>query len=207
MKTRPRRLPTETLRLVRPAHIEDAIVSFDGAIHNFGDSRDYDVVLPSGERLPPKAIFGLALEQVIGRSATPNDFTAGLRTVCFEAIGEAGYRIVRKGAEVPTDEDEEDETSWAEGSKRRIEHLRRERVRGLARMKKQQFAAEHGHLSGERCGLIPSRQLGPLGDACIEVHHSAEAIAAMTSASRTRLSDLQCLCANCHRIVHRETLG
>jgi 5-methylcytosine-specific restriction protein A len=54
--------------------------------------------------------------------------------------------------------------------------------------------------------LVPSEGLGPFGDACIEVHHHAVAVAKMDGKARTRLADLQCLCANCHRIVHREQL-
>jgi 5-methylcytosine-specific restriction protein A len=38
------------------------------------------------------------------------------------------------------------------------------------------------------------------------VHHRTTAVAKMNGTTRTRLSDLQCLCANCHRLVHREAL-
>lgn len=44
----------------------------------------------------------------------------------------------------------------------------------------------------------------PLGEACIEVHHRETHVAEMREGHATRLEDLMCLCANCHRIVHRE---
>jgi hypothetical protein len=202
------RVPAATQRQVTFAMIDEAITEYlSGAEHNFHGSRDYDLLLPSGERLPPKAVFGLALGRLIGRPATPGDFSAGLTELCFKIIEGAGYPIVPKGEQVPAlPTDSDDERSWAEGSKRRVLHLRRERAPGLAKMKKRRFVEEHGHLFCERCHLVPSHEFGPVGDACIEVHHRAVAIANMDASTRTRLADLQCLCANCHRIVHREQL-
>lgn len=202
------RLPAETLRLVGPSMIDDAIAAIlAGAEHCFGESRDYDVLLPSGERLPPKAVFGLALQKVLGRPALPSDFSAGWGQPCFDIIEHAGYPIVGKGELAQKSADDvDDERSWAEGSTVLLQHLRRERAPGLARMKKRRFAERHGHLFCERCGVVPSESLGPFGDACIEVHHATVAVAKMDAGARTRLDDLQCLCANCHRIVHREQL-
>jgi hypothetical protein len=202
------RVPAKTLRLVEPWMIDEAIGTFiAGTDHNFQGSRDYDLLLPSGERLPPKAIFGIALSQVIGRPAMPTDFSAGWGEPCFDIIENAGYPIVRKDEIVPSPSLEaDDERTWAEGSPKRIQHLRRERATGLARTKKRRFVDMHGHLFCERCGLIPSQSLGPFGDACIEVHHNTVAVAKMDGPMGTRLADLKCLCANCHRIVHREQL-
>lgn len=200
------RLPAETLRLVESWMIDDAVSALmAGAEHHFQTSRDYDLLLPSGERLPPKAVFGIALGKVLGRPAKPSDFSAGRGQPCFDIIENAGYPIVPRDEAVSLP-DTDDERSWAEGSVRRTSHLRRERAPGLAQMKKRHFIARHGRLFCERCGLIPSEALGPLGDACIEVHHDRVAVADMGTGTRTRLADLQCLCANCHRIVHREQL-
>ena len=38
--------------------------------------------------------------------------------------------------------------------------------------------------------------------ACIEVHHK-KPISEMVEGETTKLDDVECLCANCHRIVHR----
>lgn len=202
------KIPAEVLRRVTPTMIDDAVAVFQaGANHNFQDSKDYDLLLPTGERLPPKAVFGIALSNIINRPATPGDFAAGRGEVCFELIEEAGYPIVSKEEDISsTTPDADDERSWAEGSLKRVEHLRKERAPGLSRTKKRWFIEKHGHLFCERCGIVPSQSLGPFGDACIEVHHNALAVAKMNDGTRTRLADLMCLCANCHRIVHREQL-
>ncbi|GMB80937.1 hypothetical protein NN6n1_17200 [Shinella zoogloeoides] len=202
------RLPVETLRRVEPWMIDKAIEAIkSGVQHNFLDSTDYDVLLPTGERLPPKAVFGVALEKVIGRPAMPSDFSGGIGTPCFSSIEDAGYPIIQKSERVaPPQSEFDDERSWAEGYPKRVKHLSRERASGLAQMKKRRFTDEHGHLFCERCGLIPSEELGPFGDACIEVHHDTVAVAKMDGKTRTRLADLKCLCANCHRIVHREQM-
>lgn len=199
------RIPTEVLRRVGPDLIDDAVDALEaGAVHAFGVSRDYDVLSPSGLRLPPKAIFGIALEKVIGRPARPTDFSAGWGQPCFDIIQDAGYDILAK-EEPPSFSDPEidDEESWTEGNSKLGQHRRRERKPGRARLKKRRFIEEHGHLFCERCGLVPTPELGPFGDACIEVHHTVS-VAEMDGETPIRLRDLQCLCANCHRIVHRE---
>ncbi|TPI78504.1 hypothetical protein [Mesorhizobium sp. B2-8-9] len=200
------RLPAAVLRRVEPRMIEEAIDSFmAGMAHSFGQPTDYDLLLPSGERLPPKAIFGIALATVIGRPARPSDFTAGWGEPCFDIIERAGYPIVPKEEELhPSHYD--DERAATEGSQKLVGHLQKERARGLAPMKKQWFVKQHGYLFCERCEVIPSQSLGLFGDACIEVHHRTVAVGKMSGPTRTRLADLQCLCANCHRIVHREML-
>lgn len=66
------RLPNATLRKVTEEMIDAAVDALiDGAVHNFDPSRDYDVLAPTGQRLPPKAVFGIALEKVIGESDGP----------------------------------------------------------------------------------------------------------------------------------------
>ena len=97
----------------------------------------------------------------------------------------------------------DDDRSWAEGDKKKIAHLRRERATGLALRKKSEVIERNGKLACERCGLIPSETLGPNGEAVIEAHHKRPLAEAQTD-TRTRLEDLSCLCANCHRITHRE---
>ena len=202
------RLPAATLWLVQSSMIDEAIEEFRaGVAHHFGESTDYDLLLPTGERLPPKAIFGIALSNVIGRPAVPADFSAGWGQPCFAVIEEAGYPIVPKGEVILAHSSEmDDERVWAEGFPKRVSHLRKERSPALAKAKKRRFREEHGHLFCERCGLIPSDSLGEFGDACIEVHHQKVAVAMMDGPTHSRLSDLQCLCANCHRIIHREKL-
>ncbi|AJR23047.1 hypothetical protein TZ53_03980 [Sphingobium sp. YBL2] len=43
-----------------------------------------------------------------------------------------------------------------------------------------------------------------VGAACIEVHHARVQVRDMQAGHVTVMEDLQCLCANCHRLTHRE---
>lgn len=83
-------------------------------------------------------------------------------------------------------------------------HLRAERKAGLAAAKRERFRVEHGKLSCEQCGMDPVEIYGPeYGESCIEVHHARVTVANMRAGHLTKLADLQCLCANCHRIEHQ----
>lgn len=97
-----------------------------------------------------------------------------------------------------------EDREWIEGRPRLVTHLRRERAAGLAEAKKQQFIKIHGRLYCEQCGMDPVKVYDdPHGVAVIEVHHAALHVEDMPDSHRTRLEDVKCLCANCHRYVHR----
>ena len=203
-----RRLTVEKLNEVSAAHIWGAVQQLvsDPAEHPYGESTHYDVVAEDGTRLPPKAVFGTAASDALGFKVQPRHFKGGLGTPCFRAITAAGYSILPKydldrPKEVPPDTEDR---IWVEGNPRLALHLRRERGAGVSRAKKQAFKREHGRLLCERCGLDPEIVYGPdLGDACIEVHHKLP-LSEGLNARATRLGDLQCVCANCHRIIHRQ---
>lgn len=206
---RPNRLTPEDFSKITAEHIWRAVqkLSDNRTSTKFGPSTDYDVIADDGKRLPPKAVFGEAASDALGFEVLPSHFLAGLGNPAFKAIQSAGYFIVGKG-EPPqpteTHSDPEDRV-WSEGNPRLETHLRKERATGLGRAKKAQFLRVHGKLFCERCGLDPAELYGPeLGDACIEAHHAATLVSEMGSDHATSLDDLQCLCANCHRVVHRE---
>ena len=117
---------------------------------------------------------------------------------------------VPKGDPVQDEEKEADidvEDEQSEGKTVLVSHLRKERSKSLPRAKKAQFRRLHGKLSCERCGLDPVHHYSTKdAEACIEVHHAATQISEMQAGHKTRLEDLQCLCANCHRLVHRGLL-
>jgi predicted HNH restriction endonuclease len=70
--------------------------------------------------------------------------------------------------------------------------------------KREEFRRKHGRLYCERCGLDRVSLFGGIeGEACIEVHHDKVHVKNMTDSHTTTLDDLRCLCANCHRFVHR----
>lgn len=199
------RLPALNLRAVTDQHIDQAVRALLAGqdATNFAPSRDFDVLAPDGSRLAPKKVFGLALSLATGIDAGPEHFTAGLGTPCFKALEAAGYPIVRKDQNEPQAPIHPDMAA-AEGSPKLVTHLQRERKPALAAAKRRAMIDQLGYLQCERCHLIPSNELGTHGDAVIEVHHATTQISEMTRDHVTRLSDLQCLCANCHRIVHRE---
>lgn len=174
--------------------------------HPFAESTTYDVLF-DGRRLPPKAVFGLAAAEALGFPVGPENFRGGDGTPAFRILRHHGYPVVAKQDAEPltafpgSDEDR----AWAEGRPRLVQHLRRERGAGLAAAKRARFRAEHDRLFCERCLMDPVTTFGSvLGEACIEVHHRETRVAAMQEGHVTRLEDLMCLCANCHRVIHRE---
>jgi hypothetical protein len=202
------RLPSDELHKVTAEHIWRAVQALreNPSQHGFGSSTDFDLLTSAGDRLPPKAVFGLAASEALGFEVQPKHFTGGLGTVCFNLLEDAGYEIVPKGADartigVPISQEDRE---WSEGRPKLVAHLRRERASGLAQAKKNSFKRAHGQLRCERCGLDPVSVYGGLhGEACIEVHHSATPVQDMAETHVTKLEDLECLCANCHRVEHR----
>lgn len=202
-------IPSEELERVTPDLICQAVEELlsNEVKHGFGRSIAYDVICPGGARLSPKAVFGLAASNAFGFTLLPEHFRGGENTRCFRAIREAGYQISPKDANHPTSHlpISADDREWIEGNKRRVTHLVRERAGGLAAKKKADFARKHkGRLFCERCKLDPVAIFGEgIGEACIEVHHRIP-LPEIRKGQRTRLDDLVCLCANCHRMVHYE---
>lgn len=206
------RLPAEILRRATPEYIWSAVQRLlaGDVEHPFGPSTDFDLIGDDGRRLPPKAVFGVALSMALGgKLVGPKHFTAGETSTCFRLLRDAGYPVVRKNTPAPQQEsDEEDgEQEWPEGRARLVAHRRRERAKGLSKAKKAQVRRLHGKLQCAKCGLDPVASYGiEYGEACIEVHHAATQVSQMLEGHKTTLDDLMCLCANCHRLVHRMLL-
>ena len=202
------RLPAEDLNRVTAEHVWNAVEMLrdTGLDHPFGPSTDYDIITDAGERFPPKAVFGFAASEALGFEVQPKHFSGGIGTPCFRILQAAGFIIVPKNEVAPpksipaSNEDQE----WTEGKPRLVAHLRKERASGLAQAKKDQFVRLTGRLTCERCGMDPVEVYGgEHGLVCIEVHHHSVQVENMTEVHRTKLEDLQCLCANCHRVVHK----
>ncbi|MYN44970.1 hypothetical protein GTP23_07790 [Pseudoduganella sp. FT93W] len=141
-----------------------------------------------------------------GQEVVPKNFTGGEGSACFRLLRAAGYSVIAKDAETTTTTPANDlEQEWAEGSVLLVSHLKRERSAGLAKAKKTQYRRFHGRLTCERCGLDPVKEYSSEdGEACIEVHHAKVHVSEMLPGHKTSLDDLQCLCANCHRFIHRQ---
>lgn len=201
---RPVNLAHDVLANIHADHLYNAVKRLlDGAAHAFDESDDYDVVVDEkGTRFPPKAVFGLAAAEALGFHVTPYHFKAGLGSPCFKALEDAGYSIVEKAMSNHMVA-ENLRSIWSEGSERLRSHKAKERAVGLAAAKKASFKRANGVLFCEICG-DDFEQYQELGEreAAIEVHHARVTVADMKADHQTQLEDLQCLCANCHRVLH-----
>ena len=80
-------------------------------------------------------------------------------------------------------------------------HLRRERSKSLINA----FKASLVNPCCEACGMNFSDVYGDLGAGYIEAHHKIP-VASLEDGAKTKLSDLAALCANCHRVIHKNNL-
>jgi 5-methylcytosine-specific restriction protein A len=201
------RLPAEVLNKVTPEHVWKAVELLGGgrADHGFGESTDFDLIADDGRRFPPKAVFGIAATEALGFKVLPKHFVGGKHSPCFRILRAAGYAILSKTLRTPqTTALLAPHEQWAEGKPKLVVHVLKERGAGLAAAKKAEFRRLHAKLHCERCGLDPVLAYETEhGEACIEVHHHAKQVHEMNEGHVTKLEDLQCLCANCHRVVHR----
>jgi 5-methylcytosine-specific restriction protein A len=205
------RLPAEELNRVTAENIRKAVELLSNGFteHEFGESTDFDLLSDDGIRLPPKAVFGVAATEALGYTVLPKHFTAGRTSPCFRLLKNAGFRIVVKNTtsdELPRDQEKAlvNDLEWREGDLTLRTHLQRERKPAASHAKREEFRRTHGRLFCERCGLDPVELFGAVeGEACIEVHHETVHVKDMTNLHSTTLDDLKCLCANCHRFVHK----
>ena len=82
-------------------------------------------------------------------------------------------------------------------------HRQKERNRRLVALKKRQAFDSTGRLTCEACGFDFATVYGSLGEGFAECHHRSP-LSELTEVTRTRLSDLAIVCANCHRMLHRQ---
>jgi len=94
--------------------------------------------------------------------------------------------------------------SGLEGSERLRLHLDRERNRRIVEKKKADTLAKTGTLACEVCSFNFEKVYGELGKNFCEVHHLFPLSEAVSEEVLTKLRDLAIVCANCHRMLHRE---
>ena len=82
-------------------------------------------------------------------------------------------------------------------------HKYRERNQTIVKEKKEQFFKDHKALFCEACTFDFERKYGELGKGYIECHHRFP-LAENTIEQVTALADLAFVCANCHRMLHRD---
>lgn len=170
-------------------------------------TRAFDLVTEDGRRLDPASVLSLAARHTVGEELGEEALGDLSEDEIARRLAAFGHVLVPQGEAVSTDDlpVTAEDREWCEGEPKRVTHLRRERAAGLAKAKKSAFVREHGRLFCERCELDPIERFGgEVGEACIEVHHRQTFVSRMLNGHVTVLEDLQCLCANCHRIVHAE---
>ena len=105
--------------------------------------------------------------------------------------------------------DEKENDVFPEG--RRIERLHKARERSsrlVALAKEKHSEANGGHLPCEVCGFDFAEKYGDRGTHFIEAHHKVplKKLDKLKS-TKTRVKDLAMVCANCHRMLHRNPLA
>lgn len=100
-------------------------------------------------------------------------------------------------------EEDEDDEEAEEGRILSKIHKSRERSRKLVAKKKRQILKETGRLECEACGFDFHERYGALGDGFAECHHT-KPVSELNPGEKTKVQDLAILCANCHRMVHRQ---
>ncbi|MER6011713.1 HNH endonuclease [Streptomyces bluensis] len=108
---------------------------------------------------------------------------------------------------IPRQPDEVDETGATaiEGRLLVRRALARERDPKLRSRKIGQVRGRGGPLRCEACDFDFAHVYGDLGEGYIEVHHVTPLH--VSGSRETKLDDLACLCANCHRMCHRSRPG
>lgn len=100
------------------------------------------------------------------------------------------------------EDDQTDDDSVEEGRSLYKLHKVRERNHAIVERKKEQALKKYGKLACEACMFVFEDFYGPEGKDFIECHHRIP-LASFKVSSKTTLDDLALVCANCHRILHR----
>lgn len=101
------------------------------------------------------------------------------------------------------DDDEEEQLKVKEGKVIYKLHKHRERNPKLNKKKKENYLKKYGKLDCEICGFDFYEIYGELGKGFMECHHKTP-LSEIEGESLTSIDDLALVCANCHRMLHRE---
>ena len=117
------------------------------------------------------------------------------KTVSNSSLGIKLYKI----------EDDEDEESFTvkEGKVIYKLHKHIERNSKINKKKKENYLKKNGKLNCEVCGFDFYEKYGELGKGFMECHHR-KPLHEIKEESETTLNDLALVCANCHRMLHRD---
>ncbi|MEX0363365.1 MAG: HNH endonuclease, partial [Allomuricauda sp.] len=100
--------------------------------------------------------------------------------------------------------DEEDENLQVKEGKVIYKlHRHIERNGKINKRKKNNHLKKHGKLECEVCGFDFHKKYGEIGKGFIECHHR-KPLHEINGETETSLNDLALVCANCHRMLHRQ---
>ena len=101
------------------------------------------------------------------------------------------------------EEDDDIEFSVREGETIYKLHKLSERNPKINKKKKDSYFEKNGKVDCEVCGFDFFQNYGELGKGFIECHHRIP-LAEFDGETKTTLKDLALVCANCHRMLHRD---
>lgn len=102
-----------------------------------------------------------------------------------------------------TNEDDDEVNCAKEGRVIYKLHKLRERGSKLSKKKKEEYFKQNGKLDCEICGFDFVKKYGEIGKGFMEAHHIIP-LSKINGETQTELNDLALVCANCHRMLHRE---
>lgn len=190
---------------IRPEHIVEALSQLGGQAHLDQLVPKVVEIVPDHEAKDPAASVRARLQNYC--AASPHYLEQG---DLFESVHglakKAGVWRLKSDVLNPKDPDgvldpAEVEIEAQEGRARLRVHMRRERSRKLIN----DFKASLTTFACEACGDDMEAVYGELGTGFIEAHHKVP-VAQIEEGQTTKLSDLAALCANCHRMIHRNGL-
>lgn len=166
------------------------------------DSDRYDLLL-NAEHYPPKLIISLAAKFARGQEWSSRR---------FNAVEAKNYFINREyvvfdkktGQPLPVGQiPEADEASaFPEGREKYRLHRSLERDPTIVRKAKEERLRRVGELRCEACDFSFRQVYGDMGTKFIEAHHIVP-VSEIRGKTKTKISDLALVCANCHRMLHR----
>ncbi len=124
----------------------------------------------------------------------------------FKELNQIANAIVKNIDQIPTapttNENSNDVAVASEGRLLSRIHKTRERNKALVNKKKRLAIQKNKTIACEACGFDYSTVYGAIGENYIEAHHN-KPLHTLLPDTETTLNDLTLLCANCHRIIHR----
>lgn len=172
-------------------------------------SRPYNLIPTPYDRLKQQPDS----QQTTSADSKPRNNTSDVFSTALGETNESPQAEVKGLDETPastnsganaqkTDSSEPVLLSSPEGKRLLKLHIKRERKTKLAKAKKRLVQTECGCFKCVVCDFDFSERYGPHGDGFIECHHT-KPLSDRLEEEETHLEDLELVCANCHRMLHR----